>query len=127
MTRQETSICTPGFNVDIVKELAGKLRKKKNYLHGSLTQLVECLLCKQDVGSSILPGSTTKPPGCSQPGGFGFPYSIHLGCENFVAPPVDVRSEYPLVHTRNEQDVDLGTHANETCALKTDVPLGNDL
>ena len=27
---------------------------------GSLTQLVECLLCKQDVGSSILPGSTDK-------------------------------------------------------------------
>lgn len=29
-------------------------------MQGPLTQLVECLLCKQDVGSSILPGSTTK-------------------------------------------------------------------
>ncbi len=29
-------------------------------LPGALTQLVECLLCKQDVGSSILPGSTKQ-------------------------------------------------------------------
>lgn len=41
---------------------------------GSLTQLVECLLCKQDVGSSILPGSTSTAP--QKRGRFWFPGAV---------------------------------------------------
>ena len=36
-------------------------KQRKQFL-GSLTQLVECLLCKQDVRSSILLGSTIRTP-----------------------------------------------------------------
>ena len=52
---------------------------------GSLTQLVECLLCKQDVRSSILLGSTTRTPRSAR-GSFvffatvAFDYGTDLAC-----------------------------------------------